>query len=95
MRKTLFLLLTLILPTIIHAAQVRVDVGPLRYTVDTDSRTAEVFGPAVNTTINNLVIPDYIEYEGNKIPVTSIMVFAFYDWYKEGGQLTVFFDHRK
>ena len=82
MKKSLLLILfTLLLaaPSTIHAESVRVDVGQLRYTVDTDANTAELYGPvSEEEVIHDLVIPDYIEYDGIQIPVTSIRETAFY-----------------
>ncbi|MBD5211217.1 MAG: leucine-rich repeat protein [Bacteroidales bacterium] len=85
MKKSLLLILFALLlaaPSIIHAASVRVDVGQLRYTVDTDTNTAELYGPvSEDEVIHDLVIPDYIEYDGIQIPVTSIRNNAFYRGY--------------
>ena len=61
-----------------YAATVRVDVNNLRYTVDTSTQTAEVYGPvSSSTTITNLIIPDFIDYNGTHVPVISIRAFAF------------------
>ena len=82
MKKSLLLsILTLLLtlPATAFAATERVDVGQLRYTVDTDANTAEVNGPiSSNEKIHNLVIPDFIDYNGSQIPVTSIRNQAFW-----------------
>ena len=61
-----------------YASTVMYDVGDLRYTVDTESQSAELYGLVnTNTTIYNLVIPDFIDYQGLQIPVTSIRNYAF------------------
>ena len=88
--KALLLCLTLIIPPALRAASVRVDVDPLRYTVDTEAMTAEVYG-LINSsaTINDLVIPDFIEYEGSQIPVTSIRDEAFVGKSNLTGSLTI------
>ena len=81
MKKSLLLsILTLLLtlPATAFAATERVDVGQLRYTVDTDANTAEVYGPiSYDEKIRNLVIPDFIDFDGRQIPVTSIRSQAF------------------
>ena len=69
----------LTIPSTMVAAEESVDVGQLRYTVDTDANTAEVYGPiSSDEKINNLVIPDFIDYNGSQIPVTSIRSEAFF-----------------
>ena len=84
----LFLLLTI--PLTMVAAEKSVDVGQLRYTVDTDANTAEVQGPILaNEKIHNLVIPDFIDYNGNQIPVTSIRIYAFENCSGFTGSLTI------
>ncbi|MBD5257371.1 MAG: leucine-rich repeat protein [Barnesiella sp.] len=93
MKKSLLLiLLTLLLaaPLTIHAESVRVDVGQLRYTVDTDTNTAELYGPvSEDEVIHDLVIPDYIDYNDTQIPVTSIRDYAFYRCSGFTGSLTI------
>ena len=82
MRKSfliIILALLLTIPSTMVAAEESVDVGQLRYTVDTDANTAEVYGPiSSDEKINNLVIPDFIDYNGSQIPVTSIRSEAFF-----------------
>ncbi|MDE6317604.1 MAG: Ig-like domain-containing protein [Muribaculaceae bacterium] len=75
---------------ITNAASVIVDQDNIRYTVDTDAGTAEVYGPgSSSTTITDLVIPDYIEYNGIQYPVTSIRKKAFYYCTNCIGSLTI------
>ena len=71
------------------AATVNFESGPLRYTIDTESATAEVTGLAKYETIYDLVIPDYIEYNGNQYPVTSIKERAFSSNSYLKGSLTI------
>ena len=77
--KLLFVLgVMLALPVAMRAASVRVDVDQLRYTVDTDTGEAELYGPVSSSTrIVNLTVPDFIEYNGVHYPVTSIRKGAF------------------
>lgn len=71
--KFQFFFFALTFSLISHAASVRVDVGDLRYIVDTETQTAEVYGKvSTSSIIATLVIPDYIEYEGSLFPVNSI-----------------------
>ena len=93
MKKSLLLsILTLLLtlPATVFAAEERVDVDQLRYTVDTDANTAQVYGPiSSGEKIHNLVIPDFIDYNGSQIPVTSIRRNAFYNYSGLTGSLTI------
>ena len=73
----------------VQADSVRVDIDNLRYTVDTETNTAEVYGLSSSTTINNLIIPDYIDYNGSQIPVTSIKGNAFSRYTGFSGSLTI------
>ncbi len=81
MKKTIFLILIglfVAIPAALNAETVTVDVDQIRYTVDTDAATAEVYGlTSSSATITDLVIPDFIEYETNQYPVTSIRKSAF------------------
>ena len=81
MKKSLLLLilaLLLMFPATAFAVKARVDVGQLRYTVDTDANTAEVYGPiSSDEKIHNLVIPNTIYDRGRQIPVTAIRNDAF------------------
>ena len=91
MKKTTLLVIVSVILAISSgkAATVNFNSGPLSYTIDTESATAEVTGLAKYETIYDLVIPDYIEYNGNKYPVTSIKERAFlYNSYLTGS-LTV------
>ena len=73
-----------------YAATETVDEGYLRYTVDTEAMTAEVYGPVSSSeVITDLVIPDYIDYNGSKVPVTSIRSNAFYYNRNLRGSLTI------
>ena len=77
--KLIFLLVSFVICTLsnaINAATVTVDKDNIRYTVDTETNEAEVSG-AVSYPITNLVIPDYIDYNGSQIPITSIRNSAF------------------
>lgn len=57
----------------INAASVRVDVNNIWYIVDDVAKTAAVYGlVSSSTTINNLIIPDFIDYNGTHVPVISI-----------------------
>ena len=72
------------------SAIVTVDKDNIRYTVDLETNEAEVYGPvSSSTTITNLVIPDYIEYEEAQIPVTSIRDYAFSSNKNLRGSLTI------
>ena len=74
----------------VQADSVDIDVDNLRYTIDTETNTAEVYGPvSYSTTINNLVIPDYIEYNSTQIPVISIRDYAFFQCSGFTGSLTI------
>lgn len=79
--KLKFLFIAFVLSTLanaINAATVRVEKDNIRYYVDDVAMTAEVSGPVSSSiTITNLVIPDYIEYNGSQIPVISISNQAF------------------
>ena len=79
--KLKFLLIAFVLSTFanaLNAAIVSVDKNKIRYSVDNVAMTAEVYGPvSSSTTITDLVIPDYIEYNGKQVPVTSIRDYAF------------------
>ena len=93
MKKSLLLsILTLLLtlPATVFAAEERVDVDQLRYTVDTDANTAQVYGPiSSGEKIHNLVIPDFIDYNGSQVPVTSIRMDAFHGRHEFTGSLTI------
>ena len=81
-----------LLSCIVHgnAATVRVDVNNIRYSVDDEAMTAEVYGPvSSSTTITNLVIPDFIEYNNTQIPVISIRDYAFYTNKNLSGSVTI------
>ena len=85
----IFLLLILVRMEI-SAATVTIDDGLLKYTVDTETNTAEVDGLlSSSATINNLVIPDYVNYNGAQIPVTSIRSGAFSSNKELTGSLTI------
>ena len=62
--------------TRLFAASVTIDIDNLQYTVDTETGQAELYGP-VGHSIDNLTIPDYIEYNGEHYPVTTIRENAF------------------
>ena len=91
--KLTFLLIAFVLSTLanaINAATVSVNKDNIRYTVDLETNEAEVYGPvSSSTTITNLVIPDFIEYEGIQIPVTSIRNNAFSSNGNLRGSLTI------
>ena len=70
--------LLLTLPTAAKAYTVTVSVDQLKYTVDTDSGEAELYGPISNATqIVDLTIPESVEFYGKEYPVTSIRSYAF------------------
>lgn len=76
--------------SISNAATVTVNKDNIRYTVDLETNEAEVYGPVSSSkVINNLVIPDFIEYEGAQIPVTTIRNSAFYSNTNLRGSLTI------
>ena len=79
MKKTTLLVIVSVILAISSgkAATVNFNSGPLSYIIDTETAMAEVTGLAKYETIYDLVIPDYIEYNGNKYPVTSIKERAF------------------
>lgn len=80
----------LALPGAMRAASVRVDVDQLRYTIDTDAGEAELDGPVSSSTrIVNLTIPDFIEYNGDQYPVTSIGENAFWGNKNVSGSLMI------
>ena len=88
--KFIFLIASLQLPLLNIAATVTVDKDNIRYTVDTEAQTAEVYGPVSSSTnITDLVIPDYIQYNGKSIPVSSIRNYAFQDNKNLKGSLTI------
>lgn len=62
-------------PSKIYASDVSVDVGLLRYTIDTETKTAELYGS--NYYLSDVTIPEYIDYNGYKYPVISIRDNAF------------------
>lgn len=87
----LFCLLVLCLANTAFSATVSVNYDRLTYTVDTTKKTAECAGPQ-NTAFEyvDLVIPDYIPYNGEYYPVVSIANWAFYDEdLKASGSLTI------
>ena len=85
-----FFLIFALLSFIIQLKAVTIDIGDLRYTVDTEAQTAQLSGPVSSSkVINNLVIPDFIEYEGVQIPVISIRDQAFYKNTNLRGSLTI------
>ena len=95
MRRFLILIISILnLSHFFNAASatVSVDVDNLRYTVDTDAKTAEVYGLATaysSATIKDLVIPDFIEYDDSDIPVISIRDSAFSPNKNLTGSLTI------
>ena len=86
----LLLAFLLSLSNSLKAAAEFVDVDELRYNVDTFAMTAEVWGPSSSpASIEDLVIPDYIEYNNTQIPVVSIRERAFTYQYGLTGSLTI------
>ncbi len=70
--------LLLMVPIAASGASVRVDVDNLRYTVDTTTKEALLYGPVSSSTkIINLVIPKFIAYNGAQYTVTKIRNEAF------------------
>ena len=66
------------LPIFMKAASINVDVNKISYTIFLDAETALVNGPAnPSEIIENLVIPDFVEYNEVQYPVTSIKEEAF------------------
>ncbi len=87
--KIILVCLILVLPVSLLAEKVTVYQTPLRYTIDTETNTAEVSGQGLNTLkIHNLEIPDYIDYNNQQIPVTSIRNRAFAQ-FRFSGSLTI------
>ena len=74
----LYCLFVLCLANTAFSATVSVNYDRLAYTVDTTKKTAECTGPQ-NTAFEyvDLVVPDYIPYNGENYPVTSIAEDAF------------------
>lgn len=91
MKRRGFLLLICILFNIyvVRAESVTVYEGGLRYTVDTDAMTAEVYGLESSSKMDNLVIPDYIVYNSSQVPVISIRSLAFYNKTNLSGSLII------
>lgn len=76
--RAFLLFLTLAIPSTDYAASIEVDIDNVRYTIDDVAMTAEVYGPSSTVAIiDNLIIPDKIEYNGTQIPVTSIREDSF------------------
>ena len=73
----------------LRAATVSVTVDGIKYSVYTSSKKASVADYTSSFTINNLVIPDYIDYNGEQYPVTSIDSYAFKDCSGLTGSLTI------
>lgn len=72
-------ILSLFFPMVSVAAIVEVDKDMIRYRVDTQKMQAEVYGLSNSSaSVHNLVIPDFLEYNGKQVPVTSICNNAFY-----------------
>lgn len=94
MRKLiLYCLFALCFANTAFSATVSVNYDRLAYTVDTTKKTAECAGPQ-NTVFEyvDLVIPDYIQYNGENYPVVSIAMDAFENWdgnLKISGSLTI------
>lgn len=66
-------------PMVSVAAIVTVDKDMIRYRVDTQKMQAEVYGLSNSSaSVHNLVLPDFLEYNGKQVPVTSICNNAFY-----------------
>lgn len=90
LRKWLLMTFLAILPQLALAETVNVRVDDISYTIDTASGEAEVSTLSSSSTQkNNLVIPDYITYNGQKYPVTSIRNYAFRSNTRLTGSLTI------
>ncbi len=90
MKKLLFFTLSLFAwAQSLYAATVSAEVDGIKYTIDTTLKEASVSQNTVNLTIENLVIPDYIDYNGEQYPVTSIKNSAFLDCTRLTGTLTI------
>ncbi|MDE7181022.1 MAG: leucine-rich repeat domain-containing protein [Muribaculaceae bacterium] len=78
MRKVILLLLLVFCMAIpdIQAA-VKVSIDKLKYEIDTEAHTATVTGLAKYEETYDLVIPDFIDYNNEQIPVTAIGNSAF------------------
>lgn len=72
-----------------QAETVTINYNYLKYTIDTTAETAELYGPE-NTAIEftDLVIPDYIPYDGKDYPVVSIRNYAFGNAYFSNDKLS-------
>ena len=92
MRKVILLLLMVFCMSIpdIQAA-VRVSIDKLRYEIDLKAHTATVTGLATGLAeeIYDLVIPDFIDFNNEQIPITAIDKVAFGGSTRLKGNLTI------
>ena len=71
--------LLLLLPALTMQGGTVVTIGDLRYELDTETKTASVYSPkSLSTTIQILIIPEEITWNGQTYLVTSIGSNAFY-----------------
>ncbi len=72
--KLLIIIELLLVSTVKSFAEsVYVYINEFEYIINTDSITAKAYGTkSFNAKIENIVIPDYIEYKGTQYPVTSV-----------------------
>ncbi|MCH5229600.1 MAG: leucine-rich repeat protein [Muribaculaceae bacterium] len=89
-KKLLFLFLLSFIVNITHAGTYNTSYNNLNYTVDTETNTATCTGLASGVIAEgDLIIPDYIDYEGVQYPVTEIRFFAFFGCSGFTGSLTI------
>ena len=84
-----YLLVCLILMTSFLANAVNITVDDIRYSIDLTTKEATVSKQNSSLKIHNLVIPDYIEYDGEQYPVTTISEQAFFNCRSLTGSLTI------
>ena len=91
MKQTILrFLLFLIAAVISFEIKADIIVNDLKYSVNTNTSSASVLGLAdENKHIEDLVIPDYIEYNGTNYPVARIAAEAFKDKTNLIGLLTI------
>lgn len=93
LQRRLRLLLPLVLAAFASlaasAATVSVTVDDIKYTIDTTTGEATVASQSNSLTKKDLVIPDFITYNGANYPVTTIDLHAFNSCHYLTGSLTI------
>ena len=56
----------------------KVIIEKIKYDLDTDNKTAAVENP-IDNSIEEVIIPEYVEYKNEKYKITEIKEYAFYD----------------